>query len=94
MELRSGVCYRFPDGRRLKARLDFPHFSSVPVWSFEPPDSVESLDRLPTRDRVSQMLMLQGEKIFRYDFVHGPTIRETRWTVADLVEEKAADGST
>ena len=88
MPLEEGAIYHTPDGRRLRATSDPRRYHAERAWTLTPVDAAkESISTAPTRDRLSGLLFVEGGKLYRLVFEAAPLIRDTSWTVADLVKE-------
>lgn len=87
MSFQEGAVYRAPDGRRYRAKMEFPRLDVIPAWTFVPLE-LDQYDIRSWRDALSQLLFVQKGKIisFRFD-VYGPSIREIGWGEADFVRE-------
>ena len=83
----EGGLYRAPDKRRYRARLENSRMGSKPAWTLVGVD-LEQIDDYSWRDRLSQLLFVEKEKIVLIQpGTDGFSIRETAWDTADFVRE-------
>jgi hypothetical protein len=82
MLLKEHAIYRCPDGRLMRARKEVKPYHGAYSWTLVPinDDSVGQ----PTRDRISELLFMETEKIYRMEFESGFLLVDTGWTVRDL----------
>jgi hypothetical protein len=81
--------YRCPDGRKMRAHKETKPYQTEHSWTLIPLDDNEAFVKLPTRERISRLLILEETGIYYISFDDGPCLRDTGWTVAELVFEAA-----
>jgi hypothetical protein len=87
MTFHEGAIYRAPNGKRYRAKLEFPRLDIIPAWTFVPVDFEDS-EIGSWRDTLSHLLFLEKGKIVFFHFeAYGPSIRETGWREVDFVPE-------
>jgi hypothetical protein len=86
MPLQDGAIYRTPDGRRLRAKSDTRRYHQDRGWTLVPLDAADQPATF-TRDYLAAMLLLEGDRIYRFIFRDRPAIEDTGWTSADLIPE-------
>lgn len=81
--LQDGQAYRTPDGRVFRATLEIRRYSPEPAWSFAPLEANRNHTWL---EGLEQQLFFEDGRLVYYDFSGpGPQIRDTEWTINDLV---------
>ena len=86
MLLHEGAIFQTPDGRKMRAKSETRRYHPERAWTLSPADgSDETISTKSTRDRLSGMLFVEGDKLYRFDFEGGPQVQDTGWTVRDLV---------
>jgi hypothetical protein len=84
MLLKDGGIYRCLDGRVFRACKETKPYEKG-SWTLLPVDDEDAFGKLPTRDRISRMLFVQGDRIYHMPFDGGPAVRDTGWTVNNLM---------
>ncbi len=84
MELQHGALYRAPDGRVFEAQVEYPHYTSGPVWTFAPP-TLQANDEW--RTSLETLLFYENKKIGYFDFTFGnlPRFVDTGWDIESFV---------
>ena len=85
MELKHGTVYSTPDGRRFRARAEIRRSDPNPTWTLVPVTLDEAQD-VTLRSILGYYLFLEKGRFVFFEFAtDGPFVRETKWTVDDLV---------
>jgi len=83
----EGALYRGPDDKRYRARLEKSRLGSKAAWTLVGVD-LEQIDDYSWRDRLSQLLFVEKEKIVSIQpGTDGFSVHETAWDTGDFVRE-------
>jgi hypothetical protein len=86
MILKDAQTYRAPDGRRFIAKSESRQYDPTGAWTLVPPELYQVAES-SWRISISQLLFVENEGIYAIDLSSRPLVRDTGWTLADLVPE-------